>query len=292
MSEGAEFALSVVLPTRNGQATIAQQLDALVHQQTSARWELIVVDNGSTDQTLVRVDEFSHGAVPVRVVDASARAGLSYARNRGVSAAASRFVAFCDDDDEVSPGWVARLVEALTEHPFVASEMEYERLNTSASMAGRARFQQDSLPEMFGFTVANGAIAIDRRLWNAVGGNDESLRKSGEDFDFAIRVQQQCGVEPRLAIGAIYHYRQRSGLRASFRQGRSYGRAHVMLYSRYGRGNVTLKSERRRAIRDWWWLASRAPLCILGTRREPWGRRLGVRTGRVLGSLEHRCWYP
>lgn len=289
---GALVELSVILPTRNGEATIGRQLDALARQLTDVRWELVVVDNGSSDRTLQVVAGHPLGG-SVRVVEASAVPGLSYARNCGVEAATGKYVAFCDDDDELDERWIDRITDALREHPFVASQLEYEKLNGRRELTGRARYQEAVVEQLFGYDVANGAgMGIDRDLWLSVGGNDISLRRTGEDLDFAIRVQRQTGVRPRLARGATYHYRQRSGVRATFRQARAYGRGHVMLYKKHGRGRVDVGESCRAAARSWWWLLSRAPIYLFRRPAEPWARRLGIRVGRLHGSAEQRCWYP
>jgi len=139
----------------------------------------------------------------------------------------------------------------------------------------------------------NGAgAAVERGLWNEVGGNDEDLTDTGEDTDFAIRVQKECAVTPCLADRAVYHYRQREGARAAYRQGAAYGRAHVMLFVRHGQDRVDLADERRRARRDWWWIITRAPYAVVPSRRTAWARRAGIRVGRIQASVRRRVWFP
>src|SRR4051795_2963793 len=100
--------ISVLIPARNAEATIAAQIYSLRSQTYDGLWEAILVNNGSTDST-VKLALDAAGGLPLRVVDASERPGLSYARNVGVASARGDFVAFCDADDEVAPGWLAAL---------------------------------------------------------------------------------------------------------------------------------------------------------------------------------------
>jgi len=289
------FELSVILCTHNGAATIDQQLDALTStsQRTNVAWELVVVANLCTDDTVALVRRRLGSEVPIRIVTADERSGLSYARNVGAAAAAGNILAFCDDDDVVGVGWVEAIASSVRDHRFVGSRMEYDRLNAPSTMRGRARFQDRELSEMFGFRIVNGAgSAIERKLWERVGGNDEDLTDTGEDTDFSIRVQTVCGVVPVLADRAVYHYRQREGVRPSFGQGMAYGRAHVMLYVRHARGAVDMGRERRRARRDWLWIITRLPYVLLPARRTAWARRAGIRIGRIQGSLRRRVWLP
>jgi len=91
--------LSVIIPCFNAEATLAVQLDALAGQVWSEPWEVLVVDNRSTDGSM-RVERQYFGRLPnFRIVDAAAEQGQPYALNTGVAMAAGESVAFCDADD-------------------------------------------------------------------------------------------------------------------------------------------------------------------------------------------------
>jgi glycosyltransferase involved in cell wall biosynthesis len=283
-----ELDLTVVLPVRNGAATIERQLEALERSQWDGDWEVLVVDNGSTDSTPDLVSRFVGRGHRFRVVSAVDHAGLSYARNVGVEHARGRAVAFCDDDDVVDDGWVAAMGEALRDHPVVASCMEYEMLSDPAALEGRAAFQSHHIERLFGLPVVNGASGWQRALWMELGGNDESMRSSGEDFDMALRAHLEQGVVPHFAHDAVYHCRRRAGARATFRQARRYGRSHVELYRRYGRGRVDRRRELRRALATWWWLLRTLPSARRPEMRPVLAWRAGQRIGRVEGSVVSR----
>ena len=284
--------VSIILPVFNGEKTIEDQLTAVLGQSTHFTFELVVVDNDSTDRTAAIVDTLTGVDPRVRHVTAPEQHNLSYVRNVGVASALGRFILFCDDDDVVAPGWIESMATALMEHPLVASRLEYDHLNPPAVMRGRARFQSTGLDTLFGYAVASGAIGVHRETWDALHGNDEHLGVAGEDFDFVIRAQTELGIEPVFVDAAIYHYRQRAGARTTWIQARRYGRSHVTLYQRYGRGRVDLSAERNRARRDWWWIVSRVPLLYQPDRRVRWARKAGMRVGRLTGSIKERTFYP
>ena len=288
VTEVESLDLTVVLPVHNGADTIAAQLDALTSSTWSGSWEILVVDNASTDDTPEIVADYVLTDSRVRMVQAPDHAGLSYARNVGVQHARGRAVAFCDDDDIVSDQWVAAMGEALREHPIVASRMEYETLSDPAALDGRADFQSDHIETLFGYPIVNGASGWQRKVWDAVGGNDEALRTTGEDFDMALRAHIHEGVEPYFAADAVYHCRRRAGFRATFRQARRFGWSHVELYRRYGRGRVDRRRERRRALRTWYWLVRSLPTLRNERARTLWAWRAGQRVGRLEGSLRSR----
>lgn len=281
-----ELDLTVVLPVRNGASTIRGQLDAVLRcEWDDGRWELLVVDNGSTDGTAEILAEYVLRDPRVRVVQALDHAGLSHARNVAVEHARGRAVAFCDDDDAVDPGWVRAMGEALREHPVVASRMVYETMTDPAALKGRADFQSRGIETLFGYPIVNGASGWHRSLWLELGGNDESMRTTGEDFDMALRAHIERGVVPYFAEEAVYNCRRRTGFRATFRQARRFGWAHVDLYRRYGRGRTDRRRALRRAVTTWWWLLRNVPSLRRPDERTLWAWRAGQRIGRLEAQL-------
>ena len=105
--------LSVIIPLFNDAEYIAIQLNALANQNWSEPWELIVSDNGSTDGSLRVVEQYRKRIPNLRIVDSSDMRGAAHARNVGATAALSDNLAFCDADDEVAPGWLKAMGEAL-----------------------------------------------------------------------------------------------------------------------------------------------------------------------------------
>ncbi|WP_115297382.1 glycosyltransferase family 2 protein [Dermacoccus nishinomiyaensis] len=113
--------LSVIICVLNGAHVIRQQLDALRAQRSRIRWEVIVADNGSTDDTRDVVEGIARNfPVPLRVIDASAKKGAGAARNSGAQESRARFLAFCDCDDQVAEGWVQAAHDGLLAHDVVA----------------------------------------------------------------------------------------------------------------------------------------------------------------------------
>jgi glycosyltransferase involved in cell wall biosynthesis len=109
--------LAVIVPTFNRAPSLMGLLDSLCRQRTSGlRYEVIVVDNGSTDGTPTLVAEYGRQFPFVRCVR-EARPGASNARNRGILSANARILAFIDDDIRASQDWMASIVQAFDRHP-------------------------------------------------------------------------------------------------------------------------------------------------------------------------------
>ncbi len=106
-------AASVILCSHNRAEQLTQALPQLFALRYPGTWEIIVVDNASTDATTAVAQRLAVQApVPVRVIT-EPRLGLSAARNAGIQAAQGEVLAFTDDDAQPEPGWLAGLAEAL-----------------------------------------------------------------------------------------------------------------------------------------------------------------------------------
>jgi glycosyltransferase involved in cell wall biosynthesis len=98
---GERPAVSVVLPVRDGAATIARAIGS-IRGQTWENWELLVIDDGSSDDTRKMVDKAAGEDCRVKVI-ARAREGIVAALNAGLAAARGEFIARMDADDESIP---------------------------------------------------------------------------------------------------------------------------------------------------------------------------------------------
>jgi glycosyltransferase involved in cell wall biosynthesis len=108
--------LSIVLCTYNRARLLACALDALARQTLApSRFEVIVVDNNSTDDTAATVKRHAASHSNVRFVF-EPNQGLPIARNTGVAAARGGIIAFTDDDVEVAPEWAAALLDVFERH--------------------------------------------------------------------------------------------------------------------------------------------------------------------------------
>lgn len=287
--EGRVMKLSVIVPCFNGAKTIAVQLEALANQDWSGPWEVIVSDNGSTDGSMAIVEQYQERLPNLRVVDASDRPGGAHARNVGARAATGDALAFCDADDEVAPGWVAAMVEALSTHDFVAGRLESEKLNTSWVREVRGEGpQQDGLQ---GYIyppylphAASCNLGIKRSLYEAVGEFDES--QILHDTDYCWRVQL-AGTELHFIPDVVVHYRYRDTLGGTYRQARNYGEYNVILYKKYRRLGMPQLSWKT-SVKAWVRLLRR--LLRIRCRKDlaKWVWSFCWRMGRLQGSVKHR----
>ena len=293
LSEASEsIGVSAVLACRNADRYLAQQLEALANQSFSAPWELVISDNGSTDRTRLIVEEFRPRFPRMVVIDSSNQVGPGAARNAGVRVAQGDRLLFCDADDEVGPGWLAAMSDALERDGLVAARLDHELLNEPWSRP--ARNPQPGLletePPFLPYTFC-AALGVRRSVHEGIGGFDESFQEAGEDRDYCYRAQL-AGTPLVLVPQAVVHYRHRDTALGMYRQARAYARAHVRLYRDYRHLGLG-RPPAAQALISWAVTPAKLLLALTARRRfATWMARLGWRVGRMEGSIRYRVWAP
>jgi GT2 family glycosyltransferase len=228
---------SVVVPTWNRAPLLADCLRALRAQDYPAqRFEIIVVDDGSTDATgeVVRRHE---GGAPPRVRYARApHGGLNAARNRGLALAEGDPVCFIDDDAEAPDGWLRAVVEGARRHPRAGCVGGPVRLRFEAAPPRVCEMESwiweaalDYGPEERAVPHVNGCnLAVRRWAVEAIGGFDASLPLYGDETEWEGRLARAGIAIQYLPAAWIWHRRTaadlhwRTMLRRRFRQGQAY----------------------------------------------------------------------
>lgn len=280
--------LSVVVPCKNGAAVIGEQLAALSRQHWHRPWEVIVADNGSTDETAAVVERHKESLPNLRLVDASGKSGAAHARNAGVAAARGKAIAFCDADDQVGRGWLAAMGSALEKHHFVAARIEIAKLNRPEIAEVVKNPQGEGLQRVEyppHLTHASGAsLGVRRETHEAVGGFDEDLPYL-EDTDYCFRIQM-TGIPLHFLPEAVVHYRFKDRPQGLFHQARHWGKYNVLMYKRY-RQHMRLPNPWRRHLSRWRTLVRRAPYALQSEQRVSWVKTLGTQIGTLQGAIKY-----
>lgn len=275
--------VSVVIPAHNASATISAQLKALAAQRTDLVFEVIVVDNRSTDDTAVISEGFRDRLPLLRVVSAKGGRGAAYARNSGVAQARADLLLFCDADDEVAPGWMGAMVQGLRDADLVGGAIEVARLNPARVQAGYPNLASDLQLGRHGLRFATGcSMGIHRAVFDQLGGF-VSASSPAEDQELSVRAQL-AGFRLGFVPGAVVHYRLRIGLRATARQYFHYGRSDTRLFRSLAQLGAPMTQRTQLRIVGHHLL--RGPRAIVRGRQYHWVRQVSLHTGRLVGLFE------
>jgi glycosyltransferase involved in cell wall biosynthesis len=223
--------VSVVIPARDAASTLPLQLAALAAQSFEGTWEVIVVDNGSTDGTSALVEAWSERVPELRCISVSA-IGASHARNAGARCARGDLLLFCEADDAVAPDWIAAMVQAARRFDVVAGSLEYDTLSPPEAPRPHAHATLEA-PRIFGIDYAISAnLGCTRAVFDTIGGFDESFGVGGDDVDFSWRAQR-AGFSLGFSTDAIVHYRLRGPLLAFACQQYRYSKGDAHLYAKH-----------------------------------------------------------
>lgn len=275
---------SVIVPVRDGMPWLDEQLAALAAQRCPVPWEVVVVDNGSTDDSRACARRWASDLPQLQVVEAPAAPGAAGARNVGAAAARGSLLLFCDCDDVVQEGWAAACVAALGRADVVAGSFDFGSLNGGpGGPVPVATRQLNFLPAGLG---AN--LAVRRGAFEAVGGFSEDLAV-GEDIDLSWRLQLR-GYRFAVASDAVVAKRERDGAAATFRGALAYGRSGTVLFRRFRAAGM--RRDLRGAVRSWLWLVVHIGAVLDRRGRRRWVRAAGMRLGRLLGSVRTGTFFP
>jgi glycosyltransferase involved in cell wall biosynthesis len=247
--------LSVIMSTYNRGELLGNAVRAVLaqHRAITPPFEMIVVDNNSTDGTRGIIERFAGADGRVRYIF-EPQQGVSYGRNAGIREARAPLIAFTDDDVRAEPGWVAAIVRAFGEHP--ETDLVGGRVLpvwpaappvwlTRAHWAPLALVDYGEAPVAINaehpICLAGANLSFRRRVFEVVGvfATDVQRVKDGigsvEDHEFLLRVLRtgsKAFYDPHIIVHAeiqpnrlqrAYHRRWHSG----------HGHFHALLRSEH-----------------------------------------------------------
>lgn len=210
--------VSVVVCTYNRAALLRDALQSVLDQQTgnAFRFEVVVVNNGCTDDTESTIATVQERApVPVRQVRED-RSGVAAARNCGVLAARGSWIAFFDDDQVAEPDWLAQLYAAARQfdarcvagavHLLLPADVAGRLAPRCRQLLGELRPVEHARPLTKSMGAGTGNLLVQKSVFDHIGMFDETLVQAGEDTDLLDRVKN-AGIEawftPLAVVGHV-----------------------------------------------------------------------------------------
>lgn len=317
--------VSVIICTHNGATRLPATLAHLKLQNPPiAPWEVLLIDNASTDATAAVARSCWHnGPAPLRVIK-EARLGLRYARERGLAEATYAFLGFVDDDNWVADDWVRTAYEIMSSDASLgalggiltpAHEVPlpewFENLHSSYAILTDRDFKQMRGPFL---SLAGAGLCLRKEAWAELIQNGFRLNLTGrlgkkllagEDMELTMSLRLngwKLQIDPRLRL---QHFMPGHRLQWSYarRLLRDHSASQVLLDA-YSERSVSSPPGFRRWLSERWWyqfgsavgkIASRPRLVTVALCSNGDGRKdiieMELLFGRALGFLRHNQRY-
>lgn len=206
---------SVVIPLYNKENYIRRAIDSIL-SQTVQNFEILVVDDCSTDDGVEIVRSYQDQDARIRLIRQETNRGVSAARNRGIAEAKFEWVAFLDADDEWKPDFLETIAGLQEKYPgcgayATAYEYHYKDSNkvTFPSVRGLPQGWVGLIEDYFALAVSGspiwtGAVTASRQALNEIGGFPEGISR-GEDTYTWVRLFLNHSIAYAYVSKAIYH---------------------------------------------------------------------------------------
>lgn len=212
-----DIVVSVVVPAYNAAAYLDETLGSIL-ASTYAHFEVVLVDDGSTDATLSLAEQWAQQDTRVRVFTQSNQ-GVCATRNRAIREARGRYILPVDADDRLAPSFMEEAVTCLEQQPTLKAV--FPRGEYFGARRGEWHLPPFSLPELARHNMLPITALYRREDWERVGGYDESII-AREDWAFWIAVLKDGGTVMRSERTGLYYRVQEHSKRTRDRQLKSH----------------------------------------------------------------------
>jgi len=199
--------VSVVIPVYNGESTIRRAVDSILNQ-SYANFELLVVNDASTDQTGTILRGLKDSRI--RIINVDKNIGRSAARNLGIDQAKGDYIAMLDADDWSYRHRLAKQVDYMNIHKSVVMCGSWAQLvdSTGHKVVWKQPIDSGRIRKtiLMSNTFIQSTIVAKRQVLKEVGGYCESLEPA-EDYDLCLRIAQKYSVANIPAVLGAYTVR-------------------------------------------------------------------------------------
>ncbi len=216
--ESDELLVSIIMPVRNRPVLSVDAINSIL-AQTMANWELIVVDDGSTDDTPEVVQKISEADHRIRLIRRPP-AGVSASRNYGIEQAQGRYIAFLDSDNTWNPRFLELVTNALRGSQALAAYAAIEQVWNSGTNYLGFDGGRDEL--LVGNHIPLITFVCDRELVQRIGSFDLTLKR-WVDHDLVLRASRETEILYVPVLGAVVEQEPAHTDRITATQGEGWG---------------------------------------------------------------------
>lgn len=133
------FLVSVIMPCHNSSDFISKSIQSVINQNFD-NWELIIIDDCSTDQSREVIQHYVNQDSRIKLICLDENSGAAVARNTGIELATGRFIAFLDSDDTWHPDKLQKQVNFMLKYDHAFTYTQYHQVNENEDLIGELHF--------------------------------------------------------------------------------------------------------------------------------------------------------
>ena len=199
--------ISIVLPIYNGEKYMRQSIESII-SQTYTNWELLIVDDGSTDQTAAIAQEYENTDSRIHYYKNPQNMRLPRTLNRGFSLSKGEYLTWTSDDNYYYPTAIEKMYAALTENEKEFAFASCDVIDGNDKIVECIAVSDHAIKQIVGSNPVGACFLYSRKAYEAVGEYDPGLTLV-EDFDYWQRITMRF---PPVCISEIlYAYRWHDG---------------------------------------------------------------------------------
>jgi glycosyltransferase involved in cell wall biosynthesis len=194
--------VSVIMPTYNSRAFVRDSI-ASIRGQTYENWELLIIDDASTDDTVATIEKAAQGDPRIRILRSAENAGAAEARNRGIQEARGRYIAFLDSDDQWLPRKLERQVDLMRANSWAFTFTAYDKIDEQGRKIGHVGIPKTTTYRQLLKTCVIGCLTAmyDTEVLGKV---PMPLIRKRQDFGLWLRLLKKTprayGIQETLAL--------------------------------------------------------------------------------------------
>jgi len=206
MAKGTAPRISIIMPCHNREDLVGRAIESILSQSMDS-WELVVVDDGSSDGSVNKIQEFTDRDPRIQLIQLDENEGVSAARNHGLEASSAPLIAYLDTDNTWHRDHLACCQAASENHPsapsFYTGQFLFRRLSDEQPYAMRFGPFHRALLENRNYIDLN-CFFHTREIYLKQGGFDEELKKL-VDWDLTLRYTEKLEAVP-VPVATSYYY--------------------------------------------------------------------------------------